>query len=95
MSERIYEPKGVTNGMDKTEQELIKQLKETDPELRLQVAVNLARAGHINIVGQSGIPGLFDAVKAAIIQNGNLSHDATRTTAVNIGSLDMEQEVNK
>ena len=95
MNEHIYEPKGVTNGMGKTEQELIQQLKEADPDLRLKVAVNLARAGHIDIVGQSGIPGLFDAVRAALSQDGNLSHDATRTAAVNIGSLAMEQEVDR
>ena len=90
MEKMVYEPKGVGNFMDKTEQELIQGLKDASPETRLKVAVNLARAGYIDIVGQSGIPGLFDAVRAALAQDNNLSHDATKTAAVPIGDISMK-----
>jgi hypothetical protein len=71
-----------------TEKDLIKQLKEAGPDTRLKVAVNLTKAGHGDIV--ACIPGLQDAVRAAMAQENNLSFDATRTAAVPIGALDMK-----
>jgi hypothetical protein len=71
-----------------TEKELIQQLKDAAPDTRLKVAVNLAKAGHGHVL--ECIPGLPDAVRAAMAQENNLSFDVTKTAAVNIGSLDMK-----
>jgi hypothetical protein len=71
-----------------TEKELIQQLKDAAPDTRLKVAVNLTKAGHGDIV--ACIPGLQDAVRAAMSQENNLSFYATKTAAVPIGRLDMK-----
>ena len=46
-----------TNGMNKTEQELIKELQDAPPKLRLAVACNLAKTGRWAVIGQAGILG--------------------------------------
>ncbi len=71
-----------------TEKELIQQLKDADPETRLKVAVNLTKAGHGDIV--ACVPGLQDAVRAAMSHENNLSFDATKTAAIPIGALNMK-----
>lgn len=72
----------------KTEKELIQELKDADPATRLKVAVNLTKAGYGDVL--AAIPGLQDAVRAALSQEGNLSFDATKTAAIPIGALNMK-----
>ncbi|MCF8077157.1 MAG: hypothetical protein K9K63_06110 [Desulfotignum sp.] len=74
--------------MSETDEKLLQGLKDAAPDTRLKVAVNLAKAGHWAVI--SCIPGLHDAVRAAMSQENNLSFDSTRAVAVPIGAMDME-----
>ncbi|MDD4273390.1 MAG: hypothetical protein PHG14_06650 [Desulfobacter postgatei] len=79
----------MNNLLDETEKTLIAQLKIADPSTQLKVACNLARAGHIDLVGLAGIPGLVEEVGKALRAEGtNLDLDTSQAVAVPLANFD-------
>jgi hypothetical protein len=75
--------------LTETERTLITELKKADQSTQLQVACNLARAGHIEIVGLAGIPGLMEAVgKALDEEHETLLLDLSQAVAVPLANFD-------
>lgn len=79
-----YDSKEIGNGLSSDENKLLKALREADPETRLRMCCNLARAGNWSVVGGLGEPGLLESVRRAI-RGDNIDLDTSRAVNVSIG----------
>ncbi len=86
-----YEPKGVTDGLDKMEKTLLEELRTADPTTRFKMACNLARSGNWAVVGALAEPGLLGAVQRALKVDGTTDLDTSQAVAVPMKNFDAKE----
>jgi hypothetical protein len=83
-----YESKGVSNGLNDVEKNLLEELRTADPGTRFKMACNLAKSGHWHIVGALNEPGLLGAIQRALKVDGTTDLDTSGAVDIPMKNFD-------